>query len=84
MKHIFDRPALGVALVVLVTILLFAPTIIGIVRRVKTFAAISALNALLLLTTVSILAWTWFIWVTVALWIAATFWAFVAKRAETT
>lgn len=79
MNVIFNKPMVGVAVVVLACILLFLPTFIAHFRRIRAFRSVSALNALTLVPTVCFLPWVLtspgFFWPTFAIWIAATTWA---------
>jgi hypothetical protein len=52
MSVFIDNPAIGVVTVVLVSTLLFAPTIVANLRKVYAFRSVSALNALTLLLVV--------------------------------
>jgi hypothetical protein len=88
MSAIFDKPVVGVVVVVLASIALFAPTIIAHFRRIQAFRSVSALNALTLLLVVCFLVPGWLfwglspllLWGTVAIWAASTAWSLAGKR----
>ena len=88
MSTIFDNPAVGVAVVVLGSIVLFVPTGIAHFRRIRAFRLVSALNALTLLPVFCFLVPSYFfwglpsppfIWGTVAIWVTATIWSLAGK-----
>ena len=98
MSIMFDNPVIGVAVVVLASILLFVPTIVGCFRRIRAFRSVSALNALALLLVVCFPVAGWLFWGlsplhywrvspllfwgTVAIWVAATIWSLAGKKRD--
>jgi uncharacterized membrane protein YhaH (DUF805 family) len=82
MSQPFNNPVVGVAIVVLGGILLFVPSIIARLRRIRAFPSISAINALILLLLVCTLASHWFFLGSVALWIATTAWSITGRRRD--
>jgi hypothetical protein len=98
MNTIFDKPAIGVAAVILGSIALFVPTVIAHLRRIRAFRSVSALNALTLLPAVCFLVAGWFcwglsplhywkvspllFWSAVAIWAAATIWSLMGKQRD--
>ena len=82
MSRVFDNPILGVAVVILACIVLFAPTIIAHLRRIRAFQSVSALNALTLLLLVCILDSPWFLCGVVALWAVTTTWSLKGRRRD--
>jgi hypothetical protein len=98
MSTIFDNPVVGVAVVVLASLVLFAPTIIAHFRKLRAFRSVSALNALALLLVVCFPLAGWSFWglsplqywrvspllfsSTVAIWAAATIWSLAGKKRD--
>jgi hypothetical protein len=90
MSTTFDNPAVGVAVVVLGSIVLFVPTGIAHFRRIRAFRSVSALNALTLLLVFCFHVPGWFfwglspqlLWATVAIWVAATIWSLVGRQRD--
>lgn len=93
-----DGPVVGVTVVILASIVLFVPTFVAHIRRLRAFRSVSALNALTLLLVVCFPVTGWFFgglsplhywslsplvfWSTVAVWAAATIWALAGKRRD--
>jgi len=98
MSILFDSPVVGVAAVVLISSVLFAPTIVAHFRRLQAFRSVSALNALILLLVVCFPVAGWIFWglsplhywrgspmlfwSKLAIWAAATIWSFVGKQRD--
>lgn len=82
MNRVFDNPILGVAVVIATCVVLFAPTIIAHLRRIRAFQSVSALNALSLLLVVCILDSPWFLCGVIALWIVTTAWSLMGRRRD--
>ena len=89
MNKIFDNPVVGVAIVVIACIFLFAPTIIGHFRRIQSFRSVSALNALVLLLAGGLVVpgFIWglsplFLWITMGIWAAAAIWSLSGRRRD--
>jgi hypothetical protein len=88
MSTLVDNPFQGVAVVVLASIVLFAPTIVGRFRRIRAFRSVSALNALTLFLAVCFVVPGFFIggfsppvlWVTLAIWLISATWSVTGKR----
>jgi len=96
MSTIFDKPAIGVAAVILGCLALFVPTVIVHFRRIRAFRAVSALNALTLLLAVCFPVAGWFCWglsplhywrvspllswSIVAIWAATTIWSLAGNK----
>jgi hypothetical protein len=77
-----DKPTVGVVVVVLAAVTLFAPTIIGHLRRIHAFGSISALNALAFLLVVCILASPWFLSGALAVWGVTVIWSLRGRRLD--
>ena len=98
MSTTFDNPAVGVAVVVLGSIVLFVPTIVAHLRRIRAFRSVSALNALTLMLVVCFPVAGWFFWglsplhywkvspllfwSTVTIWAAGTLWSLAGKKRD--
>lgn len=98
MNTIFDKPVLGVAVVVLAGVVLFVPTLVAHFRRLRAFRSVSALNALTLLLVVCFPVAGWLFWglsplhywkvspllfwSIVAIWAAATIWSLAGKKRD--
>jgi hypothetical protein len=90
MSTIVDNPVVGVAVVVLASIVLIVPTFVAHFRRIRAFRSVSALNALTLLLVVCFLVPGWFfwglsplfLWGTVAIWVATATWSLAGRRRD--
>jgi len=98
MNTIFDNPVIGVAVVVLASIVLFVPTIVAHFRRIRAFRSVSALNALSSVLVVCFPVAGWFFWglsplhywsvspllfwSAVAIWAAATIWSMAGNKRD--
>jgi hypothetical protein len=80
MRTFSDIPAFWLVLVIIAVVLFFVPSFIALRRRVRAFRSISALNALMMLTLLAGLTWSWFLWGTCALWVLTTAWATAGGR----
>ena len=98
MSTVFDNPVIGVAVVVLASIVLFVPTIVAHFRRIRAFRSVWALNALSSMLVVCFPVAGWFFWGlsplyywrvssllfwgTVAIWAAATIWSLAGRKRD--
>jgi len=82
MSTIFDKPVLGVAFVVIASVVLFVPTVVAHHRRIRAFQSVSALNALTLLMVVCTFASPWFFWGALAIWAVTAVWSVTGRRRD--
>jgi uncharacterized membrane protein len=79
---IADHPFLSFLIVVVASTILFAPTFIAHLRKIRAFRSISALNALALLLAFLIIFLPDYYFVVVLLWGVTTIWSVTGRRRD--
>jgi hypothetical protein len=79
---IFDRPVVGVAVVVIGGFVMFAPSIVARRRGIEAFPSVSALNAFTFLLLVCTLVSPLFLYGAGSVWLVIMSWSVAGRRRD--